>query len=252
MDWILNLIQHLASPIAWSTPLAYIILAILVSILVISLFGKLGWTSKFFKFGIGKDKVTRTKKRTCMDCIRILLGKTSKYQMKRDQIQNSVLKNQMTFAELKIKEVELYLVQDYRHSLFSRRTAETNLQLEQKEFLIYQEALANACELIKTEVRRSFKENGFHTLSGTEYSTYVKSKVENLISVGREYLMTRYPFDGMTISLDERFKMLDKSKINNEIFDMYNRAKEIMKDADKDILELDTKYEKEINEFIGE
>jgi len=243
MEWLQIILTHLGP---W-TP--YIIIFILLAIVIISLYGQLGWGSKLFKFVLGKDK---SKKRTCTDCIRVILGKTAKFQTRRDILQNNVLKNQMTYAEIKLKEFELYLIQDYKSQLYQRRTPTSNLCIEHKEFLLYQETLLNACETIKSEIRRSFKENGFHELTGTEYSSYVKSKAEALISIGRQYIMSRYPFEGMIIPLDDRFEMLDKASVSDYTNSIYGRAKEIRLDADREIAELDSKYEKEITEFIGE
>lgn len=236
-----------ALPTIWQ--LVIVILTIF-AIVVISLFGKFVWNAGVVKIGIGKDK--NNKKRSCVDCIRIILGKTAKFQVKRDILQSNILKNQMTFAEIKLKEFELFLIQDYKSQLVKKRTESTNLQDEHKQFLIYQEALMNSFDLIKSEIRRSFKENGFHQLSGNDYASYVKAKAESLVSIGRQYLLSRYPFEGMTISLEERFASLDKSRACDHVFDIYNRAKEIRKEADNDISELDSRYEKEINDFIGE
>ncbi|MBD3170989.1 hypothetical protein GF326_00815, partial [Candidatus Bathyarchaeota archaeon] len=67
--------------------------------------------SKLAKWIPGKS--VKQPKRTCGDCVLILLGIREKYEYKSRELDTSLLRNQMKFAEQKIQEIIFFLSQSF-------------------------------------------------------------------------------------------------------------------------------------------
>jgi hypothetical protein len=108
--------------------------------------------------------------------------------------------------------------------------------------------------LIKDEIRRSFKENGFHEIGGNEFSQYVKNQSKNLIGILKNHIINLYPPNSkeMKVSMDDILNYIEKkeSEFEDFFFEIYIEAKKF-KNQDIDHLEqIDKKFEDEINYFI--
>jgi len=108
---------------------------------------------------------------------------------------------------------------------------------------------------MKDEIRRSFKENGFHDLDEKDFLQYVKNQSKSLISYLRNHVINLYPPDnrGMLVSMEEILVQIDKdeSKFESVILEIYMEAKKFKKQDDESIEEIDKKFEQEINEFTN-
>lgn len=218
-----------------------IIFVVLVTILIGSFWKKIiAW--------IG-NRLFRTA-RSCGDCILILFGKEAVYTAERKKATSHILDTQMTFASQKLDSLYLDLITSYRKDIVSHRDGKNvDQSLENKEYAWYKEALANAFDLIKKELRRSFKENGFHELSGKLFSEYVKNISSHLIDIGKAYMVDKYPSD-MMVPLEERLDKLNESHIEDIVFDVYTNAKEIRNEAEVKAKKLDDDFKTEINDFM--
>lgn len=229
-------------PLGWQVALPIIAMVLIV---IIAIYGNaiIKWGKKSIGLGHGGHN--------CSRCRQLVMTKSLKYKTDRELVRQSVLRDQMNYAELKMHEAFLGLCRSYRELLlnFRQPEAEVNVILEQKEYLIYQEALGNSMILIKNELRRSFKENGFCEMSPIEYTHYCKEKTKALVTIGREYLMGRYPYDNMIIPIQYRFDQLDIDKMETMVFNIFDRAKEIQLDSQNKLDELDRKFDKEIEEL---
>jgi len=229
------------------TPLITAIIAVLAFIL-------LNKKDAILEFGKTKVKFGRTR-RSCYDCIMMVTGIISKYRTNRDRLSESTIRNQMCFAEQKIQEAHGLLTRTFWEMLETKKKLKPELDnvLVQKDFVIYEEVLARALNgCVKDELKRSFKENGFHDIGGMEFSIFVKSKTKSVIAMGRDYLRTRYPFNGMIIPIQERFDALDVGAIEDMMFEIYIKAKEIKLETDAEIKELDKLMASELDELISE
>lgn len=217
-------------------------------IVIISIWGNaiLSWGKR--SIGIGKPS------RSCRRCRQLIVTKTYKYRSDRELILQSILRDQMNYAEMKTHEIFLSLCRSYRQTLvdFRKPDKQINTNEEHKEYLIYQESLNGALFLIKNELRRSFKENGFCDMGPTEYTQYCKDKTRALITIGREHIMSRYPYENMIIPLQYRFDQLDIDWIETAVFNLMDRAKEIYIDAQEKLENLDKEYDQSMDKIANE
>lgn len=228
---------------------AQITLPILAVILLIGVayLGRVSiqWGGPSIKFG-------RRSKRSCKDCMVLTFSKREEFEVKHHRLENSILKNQMNFAEHKLDSVLFSLSQDYRDHLKEKRTptSEPDLEKEHHDYLLYEEILKQALAIAKDELRRSFKENGFHELGGVEFQSYVKNKAADLINMTRSYLIHRYPTTGMLISIDERVERLNIGKMEDICFDVYVNAKEVRNRIEAEINTLEQDFINKIQEML--
>jgi len=184
-----------------------------------------------------------------------MMGKRELVENKRHFILNRILKDQMNFAEQKLLEIQTILLNSYREMLKSKGNGHADPSEEAKQYRLYQGGLSSALQLVKDEIRRSFKENGFEQLGGTEFSSYVKDKAQVLYAIGRNHLGDQYPYEGMIIPWDERADYVQTTyihKIEDMCFETFQRAKDVKKNADRQIIIINDDFAREINEFSRE
>lgn len=227
------------------------IVVLLLAVVGVAVLGKLTIRSSG---GIRTISLGRSKKRSCSDCVLLLLGKRERLEHRVEIIENRVLKDQMNFAEQKLIEVQSISLHSYRETLKTNASQPRDLDQEQLQYRMYQGILSNALMAVKDEIRRSFKENGFETVSGAEFSNYVKDRVTTLASIGRDYVVNLYPYQGTLVSIEEREDFLEKarSQLEDICFEVYIKAKEIKLAAKMKVKEMEKEFADEIEEFIGD
>jgi len=228
---------------------AQISLSVLAVIAVVAL----AFLGKFsIQMGGPKISFGRSRKRNCGDCILLMMSKRERYEVSRARIMNNILKDQMNVAEQKLLAVKSLILSSYRDTLKERREGDPDIDEENKQYRLYQGVLGNALISVKDEVRRSFKENGFVDLSGTEYSLYVKDKVATLTAIGRDHVTDLYPYSGMTVTVEDRIKNLETiaPTLEDICFEMFQKAKDIEKDALRQLNKLNDEFKDELNDFV--
>lgn len=220
-------------------------LSIVIVVMVIALWGKVNieWGRNSIGFG-------HSKKRTCKDCLSLIFSKREEFETRRDTLDCSILRNQMNFAEHKLESILFNLTEDYRQQLVSMRGNDIDRDTEYIQCALYEEVVRHSLNVAKDEIRRSFKENGFHELSGLEFQNYVKNKTTDLLNRSRSYLIHRYPHN-MLISLDDRLNSLDASKMEDICFDIYVNAKDTRIRVEKEKTTLQENYINEIYTLLG-
>ncbi len=245
-----------------------VIILLILSIVVISLWGKL--TAKWGKNALGvgdtkdgspkvleasKKKVSAVHKRSCGSCVLIMMGEREKYEMRMRKTQNRVLKDQMNFTEQKIIEIQSLFIDSYTENVSHKRAEEKANGRDQEniEYKVFYGLLRDSLILVKDEVRRSFKENGFFVLSGNEYATYVKDKTKYLLSILTQNIRNLYPAYGMFISTPDLIHDLESklSKVEDIVFEVFTHAKETKGDADKSSKSLGAEFSDWIDLFIS-
>jgi hypothetical protein len=220
-------------------------ISVIFALVIISIFGSS--TIKWGKHTLGFGKYGRG--RSCTDCILLILSKKERHASMVELVQKSILRDQMNFLEQKIQQVTFTLISSYNKQQQEQLKDSNDPIRNNIEITLYAETLKNAITAIKDETRRSFKENGFHELGRHEFKTYVQDKSTALISIAKNYFINRYPHQGMMISLTERFKKLDESKIEEMVEEVFTKAKEIKNDADVAIKLLNENFAKEMDQF---
>lgn len=192
-----------------------------------------------------------SQRRSCSDCILIIFGISAKYKTEIEILEKNILKEQMNYVEQKIETLFLDLIRTYKEDQLKKLKEQSNysLDLVDKEYIIYQEVLSNSIEVAKREVRRSFKENGFHIKSGKEFADYVKGKTKDVLAIARKHMINKYPKNAL-ILIEERFSSFDEKDFEDLMFDVYIKAKEIRIETENKIKELEIKFKEEIDRLI--
>jgi len=237
---------------AWllANPAPIVITVLVLVLLIVTL-----WKIDSIKAIFPKRKQKKFK-RSCSDCMMIAYGIWLKYDADIDKIRDSVLDSQMLFAEQKLEEFELWLLQDYKNDQVAFRPEgkvvdHERLVEEYKEYILYQEVLHNSFRMIFKEIRRSCKENGFCEIHTERFATYVKNKTKDLIRIGRQYLMTVYPQENMFVPLKHRFQKLDTRRVEDMTFEIYINAKTIYNDVYNQMKKLEDKFHADIDRYVG-
>ena len=122
-----------------------ILIVLFLVLLLISVFGNIGVDLKEKKITFGS-----LKKRSCGDCINILMAKRTGFEVMYNTKRMSILRQQMVFVEHKLIEIEQIIGKEIHNR-------------------------------VKDEIRRSFKENGFLEMSETDYDNYLNDRYEVLL-----------------------------------------------------------------------
>lgn len=239
----------------WEAQVVIFIIMIL-SAVVISIWGTAAvkWGATTVGFG-GKNKTTgrpKLSKRSCGDCVVIMMGTKDTCSLKIEQINKSILKNQMNIAEQKLIELQNLILQTYRTDLEKLRPSQSSVAEEMKQFKLYQSVLSVSLTILKDDIRRCFKENGFEELDDSELKSYTKEKSKTLKTICLNHMSNQYPYEGMIVPWDncvERTDELDKV-IENIFSDMFIKAKELKLEANKNIKEITNDFKKEIDNLI--
>lgn len=226
--------------------------AILATCIIISIYGQaaIGWGKTKIGLGGAKSKIKYKQKRDCMDCLTILRGKAAKINRKIHSIENKILKDKMNHAEQKIVTIQRMIFTKYSKAVRDKDIGSEDR--ESKECNLYHARMVIALGIIKDELRRSFKENGFHELSETELNVYIKDQTKMILGIYNEYMLANYPRQ-MVVSAEEAQEVIDDlaAEIREILDDLYRKAREIELDYNKDILQLEQVYEQDVDEFGG-
>lgn len=195
----------------------------------------------------------RKNKLSCGYCALIMLNSVSDSVRKKKEIKDNLLDDQMKYVELKIEVFVSNMLQSYKkdQKQFRKNNENPDYVMEDKEYKLYKEGLKNTIELVIREIRRSFKENGFHQKSGKEFADYVKEKSAELISIAKNYTMLYYPSDNMIVPLSYRFEKLDEKEIEDLTFEVFIKAKEIINNAEIKIKEIENQFQKTMDEIAN-
>lgn len=227
-------------------------LSILITSIIISIYGQaaIGWGKTKIGLGGSRSKIKYKQKRDCMDCVTILRGKAAKINRKIHSIENKILKDKMNQAEQKIATFQRIVFTKYSKAVRDKGIGSEDRQ--SKECNLYHARMAMALAIVKDELRRSFKENGFHELSETELNVYIRGQVEMIINIYQEYMVANYPRQ-MLVTMEEAQEVIHDltAEIKDLFEELYRKAKEIEVDYNQDILELEQTYEHEVDEFVG-
>lgn len=227
-----------------------IVVGVFVAAVILAFLGKVSLNIGKYKLNFGKPR-TAQKTRVCSDCRKLVMTRTMQFDQAVKMVKEDILRDQMNFTEQKIHEITYDLTSSYRQDIISCREKDKQVDCirETKEYLLYQEALGNAMIVVKNEVRKAFKENGFFDMNEPEFDDYVKGKTRLLINIAREYIRSRYPFENMMVPIEWRFNRLPEKQIETIAFDVFTKAKQIKQSADEKIVKLGEEYDNDIDEL---
>lgn len=201
--------------------------------------------------GKGSKKPTRT----YGDFAIILLSIRERYEVERRRVNDELLRQQMTYTEHKLQEIVFFLAQDFNDDIQLLGKDSTNAR-KVTESALYCEALKNGLLTAKDELRRSFKENGFHSYSQIEFTQYVKEKTTTVITYIRSYLRQYHiETEESIVKLKKRFEKMDHQHLQffeGWLFDIFSYARDKTSSTHEQKTKLEKKCKEEIDEFVKE
>jgi hypothetical protein len=247
-------------PVGWA--ITILILGIL-AIIIVSLWGKL--KAKFGKeeisLGGGKEDSPKSEKqkessahapkRSCGDCVLILMGEREKYELQFRKEHDRILKTQMVFVEQKLIELQTLLINSWNEDIhISTKNGATTVDESVQHKLVYG-LLKDALIGLKDEIRRSLKDNGFYDLNSSEFSDYVKERIRVIVSMLVVHIQNIYPDRGGVLEITDIIGGIQKNtyNISNLISDAYYHAKDMKMDADNRIENLTKDFGQWVDKF---
>lgn len=230
LKWIITL------PLFWqiSLPILFMVL-----VTVIALYGKLWFSIGKNKIGIGGDKLNK-KKRSCMDCSMFHRAAAAKTNRKIAQVESGITKNKMNYAEQKLLELKRTLYKEFSRKIKESDTSEEGMiNLNDRIKLILNET-------IKDEVRRSFKENGFHEREGNKFTEYAENQTTTILDLFEEDFMVYYDNDMIIEILDSV-----KTDIYDTVYSIYDNAKNVELETLEKIKKIEVEHDATIDSYMG-
>jgi uncharacterized protein involved in tolerance to divalent cations len=234
-----------------------IIILGIIAIVIISLRGHLKFGKKTLELGGSENENSGTTilKRSCGDCLRLLMGEREKYEFKINQESNKVLKTQMSFAEQKLMEMQNefmkpIIVAINKHVENNPGTdslgADENIQYK----LVYG-LLKDVLFTIKDEIRRSFKENGFYHMENSDFNIYLGDRLKIIKSMLTQYIRNIFPDRSNIIRSEEILCIIENQNENfSKIFrEIYTFAQTTRLDSDQKISEIKDEFTKWVDTF---
>lgn len=226
-----------------SIPIGWVITLIILGMLLVTFISIKGnvvikWGKK--RLGIGKQNLS--KGRTCMDCSKLHRSKAAKVHFKIIRIESNILKSKMNHVEQELLTLKRNLYTTF--SKIIKLLYTTKLENKMKDFntricLILE-------DVVKDEIRRSIKENGFHEKTGDEFYKYVEGQKKMIQDIIEDNLLVYYDNDIILKISDQINKTL-----NIIMKSIYEEVKNIEVKAIKDIEVCEQKYETDLDNFIG-
>lgn len=243
---------------------------IVIAVIIISLRGKLGIKigNKSFNLGGGGSEEKPKKgtkivsvppstaiipqKRSCGDCVMLLMGEREKYELKIRKEQNRVMKTQMTFAEQKLIEIQTRISTNISGIIHQSIKEEFSVVEESVQYKLIYGLLKDALFQLKDEIRRSFKENGFYNIDGSELSQYLRERTLILSSMLSQYMRNIYPDRGGVLQVHKILTCIENEAtfLTGIINDIYLHAKEVRLECDEKREELQIQFSKWVDDFI--
>jgi hypothetical protein len=234
---------------------------IIIAIVIISLKGKLmiKWGKTAIGIGGSPDKAEPVKsaiytslvekKRACSDCLSIITSEYDKYKFNKFLREEKILTQRMNYTEEKLIEVEADITELFEKRIDNQVDEHENyLTIESKMFYgILKEALY----VVKKEIRRSCKENGFCELSDIEFAHYTHEKAKVLQSILLQELKRIYP-TGTLVPIDFIVSDIESmyDTFHRYIDGIFTYAKQVITKEEKEQVELEAKYQAWASNFV--
>lgn len=253
-------------------PYSVVILG-LIAIVIIALRGKLmvKWGKTAIGLGSGDDLSGKSpspppatgiipppppgtvyfeKKRSCSDCLHILMSEHEKYDFNKQLKADKILTYRMNYTEEKLMELENDLINMFERKLDRQTSLDLNKALIESK--MFYGLLKEALYQVKKEIRKSYKENGFCELSDIEFSIYVNDKTKAIMSVLTRYLRNIYPAYGTTVSIDDIIADIESksASIHEYVHDIFLFAKQVIIEYEKEIEGLNTTFQEWAFNFV--
>jgi len=242
------------------------VIVVTIGAIIIALRGKLGIKigNKTINLGdVSEDKekgkepipppatVSIAQKRSCGDCVLLLMGEREKYEFKIRRERDKIMKSQMTFAEQKLIEVQTKISKSLSSSIHESIKRKSSSVEESVQYKLVYGLLKDALFHIKDEIRRSFKDNGFYDINGSEFSWYVKERTQVISSMLTQHMRNIYPDRGGVLKLSTLLQGIEQEAtfLGGIITDIYSYAREIKVETDNKVKNLQVEFGEWVDKF---
>jgi hypothetical protein len=209
-------------------------------------------TTKPALIGPPSTVLRKSQKRSCGDCILIVIGEREKYELNMKRISNKILKQQMNHVEQKLIEMQTLFISAFMGHLntLNGKVSEDQYEVQYK---LYYGLMKDCLVSVKDEFRRSLKENGFFEFSDVEFSNYVKEKTQSLISAMSQHLRNFYPTRGIIVPVGTIIAIIENSsnKLQEYLFGIYGNAKQIIVESDKEVAAIQEQFSRWVDNFVN-
>jgi len=237
-----------------------LVVIILIALVIVAIKGRIiaKFGDKTFHIGGGDDEeheksplpstVIISQKRSCGDCVLVLMGEREKLEFKVRSKINRIMKTQMTFVEQKLIEIQTSLLNAVSKKIVRGSTVDESIQYK----LIYG-LLKDSLLKIKDEIRRSFKDNGFWDMDVSDFSYYLKDRTQVLKSMFIQYVQNMYPDRGGIIDACTFIEIIEEQSpfLTGLIHDLYMYSRDVKISTDKEVKETQQTFTKWVDEFIN-
>ena len=195
--------------------------------------------------------VNMTQKRSCGDCVLLLMGEREKYEFKIRRERDKIMKVQMTFAEQKLIEIQTKISNNVSIMIHESIKDKITTVEESVQYILVYCLLKDSLLLIKDEIRRSFKDNGFFNLSGSEFSWYVKERTQAISSMLTQYMRNIYPDRGGVLQLQKILRSMEEEAtfLSGIINDIYSYASEVRIETDERVKKMQEEFGAWVDKF---
>ena len=179
-------------------------------------------------------------KRTCSDCILLIMGEREKFELQFRREKDRILKTQMIFAEKKLIEIQILLL--------TKLSEEVKLTPFQHK--IVHGIMRDSFQSIKDELRRSFKDNGFYDLNGVELNSFIKDQSSSIINMMYQYVQN---IDSDTVIDFDKIRnviKLNHLELSSIISEMYENAKNAKNEIERRIDSVKEEFGKWVDNFV--
>lgn len=221
----------------------------LIATVLVAIFGRLAYRNGSLSLGFKR-------KRSCGDCFMFIRNKIVQNEREIEKKESKILKDQMNFSAQKLIELQKLIMTWYSDKMRAKRDpSKPNTEDESIQYRMFYGIIRDAVTIgmAKDEFRRAFKENGFSSMGDKEFSDYIRDEIDTIINLIGQHITNMYPnATQMIVPLDEISNLNPlKLKINDIIFEIFIKAKEIFIQTQSEIKELENDCNKELQEFIG-
>ncbi len=230
-------------PVIWQTSIT---LALLFTITIAAVWGKINLAWGKFRLGFGVSK-------NCENCSDTIRAMNQKLDRGIFRVDHDNLKKKMNNAEQHLLSVQTDLYEVYTNMMRKKTKNDHESDIaEDKELSSYRSKLDIAISLMKDELRRAFKENGYEILNTAQFEEYTMQETQILTDIFERFVGANYPRH-MIISSKEVNEIILKyrPKLNTAVHSVFSKAKVIEERCSEDIKALEAKYETDINELIN-
>jgi hypothetical protein len=238
----------------------------ILAIIVIALRGKIKAKFGNKEIDIGKEDfkesipsappvsgVLSVRKYSCGDCVLMLMSKRENYEMQVRKEEDHVLKNQMTYTEQKISDLQMSYMEMISKAIHDSVKNNTSTVEESVQYKLVDSLLKDAMVNVKNEIRRSFKDNGFYDMDNSDFYSYVKDRTKTVGGMIHQYFRSIYPDRGGVITIYEILFLFEEKQLflSSLISDVYNNAQEVKRVSEKKIFEIKEEFKAWLNEFTA-